>query len=46
MSKLDDITKQLAEIFQRAVDGVKSMFSRAAGTEATVRSGPSPSMGG
>ena len=46
MSKLDDITKQLAEIFQRAIDGVKSMFSRAAGNEATVRSGPSPSMGG
>jgi hypothetical protein len=45
MSKLDDITKQLAEIFQRAVDGVKSMFNRAAGAEATVRSGPSPSMG-
>ncbi len=45
MSKLDDITKQLAEIFQRAVDGVKSMFNRAAGAEATSRPGPSPGMG-
>ena len=45
MSKLDDITKQLAEIFQRAVDGVKSVFNRAAGAEATSRPSPSPSMG-
>ena len=45
MSKLDDITKQLAEIFQRAVDGVKSMFNRSAGAEATSRPGPSPGMG-
>jgi len=45
MSKLDDITKQLAEIFQQAVDGVKSVFNRAAGTEATSRPSPSPSMG-
>ena len=45
MSKLDDITKQLAEIFQRAVDGVKSVFNRAAGAEASSRPSPSPSMG-
>ncbi len=45
MSKQDDITKQLAEIFQRAVDGVRSMFNRAAGAEATSRPGPSPGMG-
>ena len=45
MSKLDDITKQLAEIFQRAVEGVKSVFNRAAGTEATSRPSPSPGMG-
>ena len=45
MSKLDDITKQLAEIFQRAVDGVRSMFNRAAGAEASSRPGPSPGMG-
>ena len=45
MSKLDDITKQLAEIFQRAVEGVKSVFSRAAGTEASAQPSPSPSMG-
>ncbi|PPQ34124.1 hypothetical protein CCS01_12120 [Rhodopila globiformis] len=45
MSKLDDITKQLAEIFQRAVDGVKSVFNRSAGAEATSRPSPSPSMG-
>jgi hypothetical protein len=45
MSKLDDITKQLAEIFQRAVNGVKSVFNRAAGTEASAQPSPSPSMG-
>ena len=45
MSKLDDITKQLAEIFQRAVEGVKSVFNRAAGAEASSRPSPSPGMG-
>jgi len=44
-SLIDDMTKQLAEIFQRAVDGVRSMFNRTAGAEATARPGPSPSMG-
>ena len=41
-SMLDDLTKQIGELFQRAVDSVRSVFSRAAGTQAS-HSGPSPS---
>ena len=41
-SMLDDLTKQIGELFQRAVDSVRSVFSRAAGTQAS-QSGPSPS---
>ena len=44
-SKLDDITKQLAEIFQRAVEGVKSIFNRRRGRGGHGRPGPSPGMG-
>lgn len=39
---LDDLTKQVSDLFQRAVDSVRSVFSRATGAQATS-SGPSPS---
>lgn len=38
---IDDLTKQLVELFQRAVDGLRSMFGGRAG--ASSRPGPSPS---
>src|SRR5271166_1366213 len=38
---IDDLTKQLVELFQRAVDGLRSMFGGPAG--ASSRPGPSPS---
>ena len=39
-SMIDDLTKQLAELFQRAVDGLRNMFG---GARAGSRPGPSPS---
>ncbi len=39
---LEDISKQAAEIIQKAVDGVKSFFNKA-GPENTSRPSPSPS---
>jgi len=42
-SMVDDLAKAASELFSRAVDGLKSMFSRTPNAEASSRPGPSPS---
>ena len=42
-SMVDDLAKAAANLFNRAVDGVKSMFSRAPNADGGARPGPGPS---
>ena len=43
-SMIEDLAKQAAELIQRAVDAVKSAFSRQPAAEAAARAAPAPSM--
>jgi hypothetical protein len=43
-SMVDDLTHKAAELLQRAVDAVKSVFNRSPSAEATTRAAPAPSM--
>ena len=43
-SMVEDLARQAAELIQRAVDAVKSAFSRQPSAEAGVRAAPAPSM--
>jgi hypothetical protein len=43
-SMIEDLAKQAAELIQRAVDAVKSAFSRQPAAEAGARAAPAPSM--
>ena len=43
-SMIEDLAKQAAELIQRAVDAVKSVFSRQPAAEAATRAAPAPSM--
>jgi hypothetical protein len=43
-SMIDDLSKQIAEIFQRAVDSVRAAFTRSASATAAPSAGPSPGM--
>jgi len=42
---VEDLARQAAELIQRAVDTVKSVFNRSPSAEAGSRAAPSPSMG-
>jgi hypothetical protein len=44
-SMVEDLAKQAAELIQRAVDAVKSVFNHPPSAEAGSRAAPSPSMG-
>ena len=43
-SMIDDLAQRAAELLHRAVDAVKSVFSRSPSAETTARAAPSPSM--
>ena len=43
-SMIEDLAKQAAELIQRAVDAVKTAFSRQPSAEAGARAAPAPSM--
>ncbi len=43
-SMIEDLAKRAAELIQRAVDAVKSAFSRQPAAEAAARAAPAPSM--
>jgi hypothetical protein len=43
-SMLDELSKQIAEIFQKAVDSVRAAFTRSASATAAPSAGPSPGM--
>lgn len=43
-SMVDDLAQKAAELLHRAVEAVKSVFSRSPSAEATARPAPSPSM--
>ena len=45
-SMIEDLAKQAAELIQRAVDAVKTAFSRQPSAEAGARAAPAPSMSG